>query len=674
MADNRASDVQGTLIQAHVIHGPITVYSPPTTPVPAWVDTALPIREYAAGELGIHHSVPDVDGSELPPYVVRDVDSELDQRLAAVAVSPRGGLVLVTGASTAGKTRALVAALSRTLPDRMLVAPPEDADLRSLPTWLKARTACAPQGWTVWLDDLDRHLGASGLTPALVAELGQVGALVTATIRRNQLDALRPRATDHPSASERMGYAVLKTSPVVVERQWSSQERERARSSGDVRLIKAASDERFGVAEQLAAGPVLGPFWRSGPETGNPRGYALVAAAVGLAQAGVASPLTREQIEAVHGVYLPDPPPLAEEADQAWAWATRPRSGLTGLLVPADHDGRWRAFDYLTLQDPLPETVWRAALDTATEQERFAVGLRASRCDRADVAEAAWRPLAEQGDADAMTGLGLVLEDTAAEGEAAVWFQRAAGRGHTIAMVAFGHVLEAMGRLEEAEFWYRQAAAKGNPNAMTGLGLLLSGTERLTEAESWYRQASDRGHAVAMVNLGVLLTETGRLGEAESWYRQAAEQGDAEAVCQLGHLLEDSGRVREAESWFREGARRGDPNAMYRLGLLLETSDDAEEAESWYRRAADEGHAVATYFLGHLLKDTRIFGEAESLFRQRAEKGDSNAMTGLGLALRDADKPLEAESWFRRAADEGDVFAMYFLGSLLGGGGEIGGS
>ncbi|QVJ03464.1 hypothetical protein KGD82_27650 (plasmid) [Nocardiopsis eucommiae] len=149
------------------------------------------------------------------------------------------------------------------------------------------------------------------------------------------------------------------------------------------------------MAEQLAAGPLLQQTWRDGPDSGHPRGYALVAAAVGLAQAGVSSPLTREQIHAAHSAYLPAPPPLPEDADRAWEWATKQRSGMAGLLVPADHDGRWRAFDYLTLPGPLPEAVWNAALDPAFAQDHFDVGVMADKADRADIAETAWRASAK---------------------------------------------------------------------------------------------------------------------------------------------------------------------------------------------------------------------------------------------------------------------------------------
>lgn len=572
MVDNHARDIHGTSIQAGVIHGPITVNSPSAVPVPVpgWVGTALPVHQCDAGELGAHNSIPGPEDAGLPPYVARDVDAELDQRLAAAAAAPRGGLVLVTGASTAGKTRALAAALGRTLPDRMLVAPPEDADLRPLPTWLKDGSVRAPQGWVIWLDDLDRHLSSSGLTPALVAELGVAGAVVAATIRRNQLEALRPSGTDDHRTQAWAGYAVLKTAPVVVERRWSGQERERARASGDERLTRAAADERFGVAEQLAAGPVLEPIWRSGADSGHPRGFALVAAAVALAQIGVSSPLTREQIETAHGAYLPDPPPLPEEADQAWEWATRQRSGLAGLLVPVDHEGRLRAFDYLTLQGMPPETVWRAALDIATEQERIAVGVTAQSAGQIDIAEAALRPLAYQGHLD---GMYYYADLTSQRGsgkwkwEAIEWLEKAAKRGHVEAMVALGDLLSLQDWMES---W----------------------------AEDWYLQAIDHGHPDAMCELADLLSEEpGREKEAESYYRRAIEQGDTYAVEGLGYLLKRSGRPEEAEHWFLRAAEQGHEHAMEELARLLsEKPGREEEAATWYQRARERAAATRARF------------------------------------------------------------------------------
>ncbi|NYH51380.1 hypothetical protein HNR06_000969 [Nocardiopsis arvandica] len=635
--NNRVGDVHGTAAQFGPVHGPVTVHSTPTptaSSVPGWVKVALPIHQADARDLGAHEALPDTEGQDLPPYVPREIDGELDRRLTTAATSPRGGIVLVAGASTAGKTRALAAALARTLPERMLVTPPEDADLRSLPAWLEERAAQAPHGWVVWLDDLDRHLSSSGLTPTLVAELGHAGAVVAATIRSERLKDLRPSATDHGSALEGVGYAVLKTPPVTVRREWSPQERERARATGDRRLVRAAADERFGVAEQLAAGPLLQQAWRDGPDCGHPRGYALVAAAVGLAQAGASRPLTRDQLQSAHTLYLPTPPPLPEEADQAWEWATRQRSGMAGLLVPADHEGtRWRVFDYLTPPGPLSEAVWHAALAAATARDRFTIGVTAYRAAQIDVAETAWRALAHQGRTSAMSNLGVLLKGS--------------------------------DRVEEAETWYRKAADHGHPDAMSNLGVLLKGSDRVEEAETWYRKAADHGHPDAMYNLGVLLKGSDRVEEAETWYRKAADHDHTGAMYNLGNLLADAGRTEEAETWYRKAADHDHTGAMYNLGNLLADAGRTEEAETWYRKAADHDHTGAMSNLGNLLVEAGQVQEAEDLYRQAAELGHTDAMYNLGVLLTDTGRAEEAEDWYRKAADHGHPDAMYNLSNLL---------
>ncbi|QKW32538.1 sel1 repeat family protein (plasmid) [Nocardiopsis flavescens] len=667
--NNRASDIRGPSIQARDIHGPVTMHSPPAPaapPVPGWVEVALPAGQADAHELGAHDALPGPDGEGLPPYVPRDVDGELDRRLAAAAAAPRGGMVLVAGASTAGKTRALGQALARTLPERMLVAPPEDADLRPLSAWLRERASRAPQGWVVWLDDVDRHLAASGLTPALVAELGQANAVVAATIRQERLDALRPSATDPTPGTEGVGYAVLKTPPVIVRREWSGPERERARASGDARLVRAADDERFGVAEQLAAGPHLQQAWEGGPDSGHPRGYALVAAAVGLAQAGLSSPLTREQLQAAHTAYLPDPPPLPEEADQAWEWATCRRSGLAGLLVPADHEGRrWRAFDYLTAQGPLPDTVWHTALDAATDQDRLTIGVTAYHAERADIAETAWLPLAEQGTTRAMNNLGVLRAEAGRAEEAEDWYRKAAEQDNTSAMFNLGRLLEEAGREGEAETWYQKAAEQNNTNATNNLGKLLAEAGRTEEAEPWLRQAAEQGDIDAMFNLGRLLEEAGREREAETWLRRAADLGDTGAMASLGRLRAEAGRAEEAEDWYRKAAEQDDTSAMFNLGLLLSKAGRTEEAEPWLRQAAEQGDtdAMAILALSLLLSDRTE--EAKPWLRQAADAGDTNAMFFRGALLEEESRAREAEHWYRKAAGQGDIRAMLNLGGLL---------
>ncbi|NEA68365.1 hypothetical protein [Streptomyces sp. SID12488] len=74
----------------------------------------------------------------------------------------------------------------------------------------------------------------------------------------------------------------------------------------DPRLIRAlAGDERFGVAELLAAGPELVEAWRHAWMPGrHPRAAALVAAAVDARRAGYHRPLPAEILQQLHEGYL----------------------------------------------------------------------------------------------------------------------------------------------------------------------------------------------------------------------------------------------------------------------------------------------------------------------------------------------------------------------------------
>src|ERR1700741_2051401 len=66
--------------------------------------------------LGVHPAARD-DAGQVPGYVARDVDDRLADALRG------GGFVLLSGESTAGKTRMAYEAMRRELPDPRLVAP-----------------------------------------------------------------------------------------------------------------------------------------------------------------------------------------------------------------------------------------------------------------------------------------------------------------------------------------------------------------------------------------------------------------------------------------------------------------------------------------------------------------------------------------------------------------------
>jgi TPR repeat protein len=92
-------------------------------------------------------------------------------------------------------------------------------------------------------------------------------------------------------------------------------------------------------------------------------------------------------------------------------------------------------------------------------------------------AVAIWRPLAEDGDADAQFNLGQAYR---------------LGRGVKI-------------DLGSAQTWLERAASQGHVDAQTTLGLLLFGNGNQAEGARWLKQAAEKGEARAMLIYGTAL-------------------------------------------------------------------------------------------------------------------------------------------------------------------------
>ncbi|MFH9075076.1 tetratricopeptide repeat protein [Streptomyces alboflavus] len=517
-------------------------------------------RDWDALDAGAHRARPGEDGSKLPPYVARDVDGELRERIQEAAED--GGLVLVVGDSTAGKTRAAFEAVRELLPGYRVLAPPVGAKLRPAPEVLEGSGDHGDLRCVVWLDDLEQYLGPEGLEPEVLAEFVRLRVPVVATMRLKPYETFsvgEDGGADAGGATQSwagLGARVLRKAEAVdLERLWSEGELSRARDSDDSRIADAvARHGTYGIAEYMAAGPVLLREWqRARRACGHARGAALVTAAVDLSRAGLRGPYSQGLLVEVHERSLADAGGSVlrpEGIEEAFAWASRVRLGVTSPLVPVK-EGWWSAFDYLVdgAEAAVPDWVREAALAYAGDDaERFAVATSAYQGGALQVAEAAVRPLAEKGDWRAMCNLALLLEGT--------------------------------DRAEEAETLYRQAHAKGHPDATVNLAVLLDETGRTEEAETLYRQGHAKGHLYATANLAVLLAQTGRTEEAETLCRQEHEKGDLTATTNLALLLRLTDRAEEAETLYRQALDRGNPYAAPGLANLLAATGRTDEAEA----------------------------------------------------------------------------------------------
>ena len=128
-----------------------------------------------------------------------------------------------------------------------------------------------------------------------------------------------------------------------------------------------------------------------------------------------------------------------------------------------------------------------------------------------------WRPLAEQGHAEAQFRLGFLyvrgLDVPQDDTLAAKWYRKAAEQGQVQAQLALAG-------------WHARCGGNIGP-----LCLLRMGSPNLdyTEAAKWYRLAAEQGNAEAQLNLGIMSTEGLGVPQdyvmAHKWLNLAAAQG-----------------------------------------------------------------------------------------------------------------------------------------------------
>ncbi|MEU4493127.1 SEL1-like repeat protein [Streptomyces sp. NPDC023998] len=647
----------GPVVQAKTI-GSLTIAAAPGQ-IPRYLRSPShwPLAgEWEALKAGAHRARPGEDGSKVPPYVARDVDGVLRERIA------EGGLVLVVGDSTAGKTRAAFEAVRAVLPGHRVLAPPVGGSLGPAPDAVeRAGAPCV-----VWLDDLERYLGPDGLEPDVLDDFVRLDVPVVATMR------VKPYETFSAERDGGVASQVLPLAEVIdLNRLWSADELARAADCEDSRIVDAfAHHGPYGIAEYVAAGPALLQEWRRAwSANGHPRGAALVAAAVDLARAGLRGPYGNDLLAELHEHHLAaggGPVLRPEPLDDAFAWAARVRHGVTSLLLPADDD-RWAPFDYLVdhTESEIPAWVWEAAIGHADEDaDRFAVGVNAAQHNAWATAERAWLPLADAGSPTATHNLGVLLSRAGRIDEAEIRYRQAMETGLPEAMHSLADLMADTDRTDEAEALYRRAIEAGHAPAAYNLAIMLD--DSLTdEVEVLYRRAMEAGITEAAYNLARLLTHEGRIGEAETLYRQAIEAGDSEAAYNLAGLLTHEGRTGEAEILYRQAIEADVPFAVQNLGLLLVDAGRADEAEALYRQAIANGNDSASFNLAVLLAQDGRTEEAETIFRRHLEDGDPAAANNLGNLFADTGRHAEAESFYREALEMGYLGAAGNLALLL---------
>ncbi|MFF9072101.1 trypsin-like peptidase domain-containing protein [Streptomyces sp. NPDC014646] len=568
----------------------------------------LPVADADPVSFGVHRA-PDASGHpDVVQYVPRCVDAQVDARLEALAET--GGMLLLTGDSAAGKSRVLFEGMVRNLGDRSVCKPDPDADLSSLYS-----SSGSDHEKVVWLDDLHNYLRSDGLTPSLLDRLVRHGTVVLATLR-TEFHEHYTDEEDGPSLSRSTG-PPLPSSPgrviraahhITLDRIWTDDERRAASLSEDPRVVAALNADRaHGVAEYLAAGPQVLKRWKAASRVkGNPRGAALVAAAVALARTGVDTALAPEPLERLHAYFLDregGPALRPEGMEEAWDWASRIVLGVTSPLVPG-RGGTWKPFDYLVSDaarrsrpSELPGQVWDEALRIVDDTRRVLVSTVAKAAGRPDVAKEVLRPLAEADDPDGLINLGALLAAEKDYDGAGRCFERASCLGDSSGAHNMGALSFARGDLEAAREWYERAIAGGERESISALGLVHEKLGNQDEAIALWKRGTEAGDPGSALHYSDWLRSEWQSDEAVEALRVAADgEIPFAALSYAGVLLRREDHetanayvARAYDAAVKQG-NLGDPIGCLMAGVTAYSFGNVRLGEEWWSRAREHGH------------------------------------------------------------------------------------
>jgi TPR repeat protein len=139
---------------------------------------------------------------------------------------------------------------------------------------------------------------------------------------------------------------------------------------------------------------------------------------------------------------------------------------------------------------------------------------------------------------------------------------------------------------------FRPLAEQGLANAQYNLGLMYDKgrgvAQDIAAAAQWFSKAATQGHGAAQSLLGFMY-RTGQgvaqdYAEAVKWYRKAAEQGLTNAQYNLGLLYaEGQGVVQDyvqAHMWWNIAASKGNKSALKGRDIVAKSMTPAQIAEA----------------------------------------------------------------------------------------------
>ncbi|WP_127931688.1 hypothetical protein [Nonomuraea polychroma] len=633
------------------------------------LDGVVRVAQADPRRLGVHAPI-DAPGAteDLPVYVRRDVDDgprgvrDLVRRAAQ-----RGGLVVLVGGSSVGKTRCAYEALRALLPQWWLLQPP---DARKI----EQATVSGSERLVVWLDELQRYLDSSNpLTAATVRTLLDRRTVMIATLWPDRYNAYTSLPqVGHPEASANARELLGLAEVVHIDAQLSQAERERAHATataGDARIKLGLEFGDYGLFQVIAAAPQLVDRWRGA----DAYAAAVLTAAVDATRLGVRSPLNAELLREAAPGYCDARQRGAAPAnwfEASLAYLTQELHGAAAALAPSappaamGSPAGYEVADYLQqriealrYRAVIPATTWRALVTRLTDSDDQIRIIEAA-VDRLlfDYALQLWRRGCHALPSYTANTLIEVLMAQEREND----LHAIAARDPYTAML-LADKLVGQGRVDDA-----LAVLSPHADAESGTSAdhqyaaekfvhLLGENGR----EDVLRIRADAGDRFAADKLARLLAAQGR----EDALRSRADESDPYAADRLADLLVRRGHLEEAIALLRPHTHY--PFAAGHLAKLLDMWGQEEKAVELLTAHADAGITFIAQQLAGLLF---MRGREEEL-RARADGGDkaARARMAMFLAMRGRVEELSAR------AEAGDGYAADRLADLLADQGELNG-
>jgi len=500
----------------------------------------------------------------------------------------------------------------------------------------------------IWLDDIERLIGAGGITEGALQRLATAGNVIVGTIRAGAYERFRPSDQLRPPEWD----VLSRFEHIFISRNLTAKEQERLASAVDDPDIRDRI-QTVGLGEYVGAAGQIAEALKLGAAGADSIGYALVLAAADWRRCGLTRPVRAETLVPLAEQHL-DQRSRARLHDQTsfstgLAWATRDINPNVSLLQPAGPDSYILydyALDLISQQSiPVPVGSWAVIMAEADNSELVDIGYAArGTFNRTETAIQAWRTAASsrQGDAalTAAYNLGVLLAEQGIVDGAKAAYQQAIDSRHEIwapaAWDRMGDLLSEQGDIDAAKAAYQEAADSGHkswaPAAWTHMGDLLSKQGDIDAAKAAYHQVIDSGEAYwapsAAVELGNLLRRQGDAAGAKAVYQQAIDSGHEiwapAAWTHMGNLLSEQGDIDAAKAAYQQAihSRQNDwaPSAAVDLGHLLRRQGDAAGAKAAYQQAIDSGHEywalAACDHMGNLLSEQGDIDAAKAAYQQ----------------------------------------------------------